>query len=233
MGESGKPLSVIMIHGIGMQRSSFADPSKEWIRRGLYAAGYVPVITTVHWAPIMERYEEKIIRSMLDGGGNNSPMRRLAVNVLADATAYRAGTEAAERILECAINEIQKADDRGIPLVVLAHSLGALIALDAFRCVNPLHLIFLGSMGANIPLFFAGQTRCIIPPAYDVRWVNYFDPDDFLGFPLKGMFPAVEDRKVNVGNIFTWWNGFSHLGYWDDRQLWKIISRDVVATVSH
>jgi len=52
------------------------------------------------------------------------------------------------------------------------------------------------------------------------EWLNFFDADDVIGYPL-GILNAhyrqrVIDIPVNVGGIFTSWNPLSHLYYWTD-----------------
>lgn len=53
------------------------------------------------------------------------------------------------------------------------------------------------------------------------EWVNYYDRDDIIGFPLKTINEeynkaVTADREINVGDIFSSWNPAAHLGYWSD-----------------
>ena len=57
----------------------------------------------------------------------------------------------------------------------------------------------------------------------DVRgeWVNYYDKDDIIGYPIKPINSEYEkvvsrDVEINVGNIWSSWNPASHMGYWND-----------------
>jgi hypothetical protein len=81
--------------------------------------------------------------------------------------------------------------------------------------------LFLTS-GCNIPLFVCGlkEITPIARDPADFRWINSFDPDDALGWPLGPLSPAyaalVEDHSIDVGSWLTSWNLFSHTGYWDD-----------------
>jgi hypothetical protein len=72
------------------------------------------------------------------------------------------------------------------------------------------------------------------------EWVNYYDQDDVVGFPLKSLNAhyaqvVTRDAPVNVGSVIQSWNPLSHLGYWTDRdvvepialkliQVWKAIN---------
>ena len=69
----------------------------------------------------------------------------------------------------------------------------------------------------------------IAAPTPDFKWINIYDPDDALGWPLQPLSPEyaalVEDRPINAGQgMMNWilksWNPLSHLVYWsDDRVL--------------
>lgn len=107
-----------------------------------------------------------------------------------------------------------------------------------------LHLISLNtwfSTGCNIPVFVSGfkNVRAIHNHEYDYQfdWINYFDYDDVLGYPLKPLgvlfnanctqygqsySDAVIDIQVNAssglaGSILASWNPWSHTQYWRDK----------------
>lgn len=65
------------------------------------------------------------------------------------------------------------------------------------------------------------------------KWVNFFDADDVLGYPLKALSPTYrtavsEDVEVNVGGLFTSWNPASHTRYWTDRDVVNPIAQGIV-----
>lgn len=83
--------------------------------------------------------------------------------------------------------------------------------------------------GCNIPVFVAAHKEMeiipIAPPTPPFRWLNLYDPDDVLGWPLAplsaGYAELVEDRPMNSGQgalkwILKSWNPLSHSGYWLD-----------------
>jgi hypothetical protein len=54
-----------------------------------------------------------------------------------------------------------------------------------------------------------------------VEWVNLYDQDDVIAYPLKVLndrynLSVTEDLPVNVGNLLAMWNPASHTGYWTD-----------------
>jgi hypothetical protein len=132
------------------------------------------------------------------------------------------------------------------PLIVLAHSMGGHVISnyiwDAQKArdtsVPPFErmswLAGIVTFGCNIPLFtFAySQVEPIrFPPPQlredlrgKARWLNFYDPDDILGYPLKPIseaYAAVVDRDIAIdaGGLFSSWNPLSHNGYWTDRDL--------------
>ncbi len=58
-------------------------------------------------------------------------------------------------------------------------------------------------------------------PGIKGEWVNYYDKDDIIGYPLKTLNKEYKqnvnrDVEINVGGILSSWNPASHMGYWED-----------------
>ena len=103
-------------------------------------------------------------------------------------------------------------------------------ARDRFRRMRSLQLLL--TTGCNIPVFVAGHST--IEPidrhklAAGFRWINQFDPDDVLGWPLAQLSPAyaalVQDHEVNAsgntlfGRIKSL-TPYSHTQYWSTQQV--------------
>lgn len=96
---------------------------------------------------------------------------------------------------------------------------------DKFRRLKTLRYFF--TSGCNIPIFIAGipksQIRPIIVNArgWRIRWENYYDPDDALGWPLHPLSPSYKaavavDEAINVGGPMSGWTPMSHTAYWKD-----------------
>jgi len=81
--------------------------------------------------------------------------------------------------------------------------------------------------GCNIPVFVAAHHRMdvkpIVKPNPGFSWLNLYDPDDALGWPLQplegGYEALVEDRAINAGQgildfMTKSWNPLSHTAYW-------------------
>jgi hypothetical protein len=85
--------------------------------------------------------------------------------------------------------------------------------------------------GCNIPIFVAAHKRMAIKPiarpSAGFRWLNFYDPDDVLGWPLRSLSDEydqlVEDYKINAGHgVLKWlqsWTPLSHSAYWDDHDV--------------
>ncbi|MCK6580239.1 MAG: chemotaxis protein [Anaerolineae bacterium] len=99
-------------------------------------------------------------------------------------------------------------------------------------------LYTLGSPLAIWSLRFANFGKPIRMPAPNLNqyyplltgeWVNFYDADDMVGFPIKTLNDqyrdtVTQDRPVNIGRILESWNPLSHLGYWTDNDVLDPIS---------
>jgi hypothetical protein len=90
------------------------------------------------------------------------------------------------------------------------------------------------STGCNIPIFVAAHAQGdIVPidkPTGQFRWLNIYDPDDALGWPLQPLSDKydalVEDRAINagqgiIGTFIKSWNPLAHTEYWTDDDVVK------------
>jgi hypothetical protein len=92
--------------------------------------------------------------------------------------------------------------------------------------------------GCNIPIFCAAHKQMDIKPIARplprFEWINLYDPDDALGWPLQPLSPGyaalVDDRPINAGQgAVTWilksWNPLSHTAYWSDAQVLEAVAQ--------
>jgi hypothetical protein len=99
--------------------------------------------------------------------------------------------------------------------------------------------------GCNIPIFVAAHKQMdikpIARPTGRFEWINLYDPDDALGWPLQPLSPGyaalVDDRAINAGQgVVTWvlksWNPLSHTAYWNDAQVLDLLAQRLRLEVS-
>ncbi len=61
------------------------------------------------------------------------------------------------------------------------------------------------------------------------RWYNFYDKDDVVAYPLKGLNDeynnaVADDIEINVGSAATSWNPACHTGYWEDVDFYKPVA---------
>jgi hypothetical protein len=161
-----------------------------------------------------------------------------------------------QRVARC-ITGLADPANQDTPLIILAHSLGGHIisnyiydmqkktasgatGLNSFQRMETLAGFI--TFGCNIPFFvFAYAKKDIKPirfpgrallPALQkkAKWLNFFDPDDVLGYPLKPINQAYnkvvdQDTPINVGGLLASWNPMSHQKYWQDNDFTKPVTR--------
>lgn len=139
------------------------------------------------------------------------------------------------------------------PLVILAHSYGGVMMshyiremqssnldLSHFETMktlagyitfgNPMGLYSLSSVNSALgePTSIAGE---LLSPDIKkrARWYNFYDKDDILAFPLKGLSDKFDacvngDFEINVGSAATSWNPVCHSGYWEDKDFYRPVA---------
>jgi pimeloyl-ACP methyl ester carboxylesterase len=141
------------------------------------------------------------------------------------------------------------------PVIVIAHSLGSVIMFDYIRDrqnnknatgygATPFErmetLAGFITFGSPIPLFTLAYDTvpCINFPPDNLqkdlkdkaKWLNFYDHDDVFGWPLKYLSKRceaciIEDKPVNVGDIFTFWDPLCHSKYWTDNDCTKPVAK--------
>ena len=141
------------------------------------------------------------------------------------------------------------------PLIVFAHSLGGHVMSnyiwDRQRPGASKGLGYFESMrthagmltyGCNIPFFTMAYRKKDIKPIrfpgsrlseedrQRARWLNFYDPDDVLGYPLRPINAAYRrtvdrDIAINVGGPLASWNPLSHDKYRTDRDFTQPAAR--------
>ncbi len=144
------------------------------------------------------------------------------------------------------------------PLMVLAHSLGSIIISNyiwdeqmgngigktPFERTETLTSFI--TYGSNIPLFLPprDQIVCIRFPSRDLpeayakaaQWINIYDPDDVLGYPLNTIWTqrngtVIKDVLINAGLLPFSETPLSHTYYHGDGDFQKIVVEQINAVL--
>ena len=171
-----------------------------------------------------------------------------------------------ERIAQSMKSLFEQAGKQNIPVIILAHSLGCQVLsnylwdadgrevkegywalhqetntnLDAFCRMRSVKRLV--TIGCNIPVFVAGHQniQAINKPCDDFQWVNFFDKDDVLGWPLQPLSDSyqqlVQDRHINASSglldPIRAWTPLSHGQYWKDNDVIDYLEKEIKSILS-
>ena len=193
-------------------------------------------------------------------------VRKFFINFFADAIAYQREPgqhpdmyhHIHQRIHDHLVRLRTALGQQDTPLVIVAHSLGSVImsnyiwdeqtqqGLGTTPLARMETLAGLVTFGSPMPLFTLALDDVISitfpPPTLPAslhgraQWLNFFDADDVLGYPLKPLSPSYAravsaDLEINVGHLFTAWNPIAHTAYWMDNDFTQPVAhllRDLV-----
>lgn len=119
------------------------------------------------------------------------------------------------------------------PVILLAHSLGGIASVDLLVESSLPKVQLLITVGSQASLLYEINALYSLPfgkplPEHFVkRWLNFFDPQDFLSYQISNVFQGevfVEDVKVNNEQPFPQ----SHSAYWDNDYFWQIINQRIL-----
>jgi hypothetical protein len=100
---------------------------------------------------------------------------------------------------------------------------------------SPIALWSLRYPDFGVPLCFPPRDLARHHPGVRARWINFYDPDDVIGYPLRPLnaryaASVTEDRPVDVGSWLFRWTPFAHTGYWSDGRVADQIAADLADT---
>jgi hypothetical protein len=114
------------------------------------------------------------------------------------------------------------------PVVVIAHSLGGIAAVDMLieTPIEKPPIRLLVTVGSQAPLLYELNALVSMPydphgrlPKHFPPWLNIYDERDFLSYKGSGIFSEVHDMSVNNGQPFP----ESHCAYWGNDKVWDAI----------
>jgi hypothetical protein len=86
---------------------------------------------------------------------------------------------------------------------------------------SPIALWSLRYSDFGVPITVPSPDLSKHQPDLTGEWVNFYDADDVIGFPLRPLNEAYrkvvkKDVPVNVGSFLVSWSPLSHMQYWTD-----------------
>lgn len=157
------------------------------------------------------------------------PAQAWLIENAADILVYQARGEHIRGFVREAICAI---DDE---VVLLAHSLGGVIAFDLLAGPRPgagpptggdplTKIRMLVTVGSQVPLFYeigalaSGFSAQTGPPNFTVPWLNVYDARDLLAYAGRGLFGTrVVDKRIDTGMPFP----NAHWAYWAEKGLFE------------
>ena len=112
--------------------------------------------------------------------------------------------------------------EEGNRIVLIGHSLGSVIALDALMRFWDAGLME-EKIEAFVTLGSPVHLWCPVPRIrghvadmnnHGLRWLNIYDEDDPIAEPLGGFHTHIRDRHVNTGGLIR-----AHVGYWQSQHV--------------
>jgi len=244
-------IRIVVLHGIGRQTEGYwlhleSGLTREFRNRNI-------LDWSIHgflYSDIAELHQDRYWNALDKKTVSMDRFRELFLYYFGDAGAY--GTRPGDKQgnyrkihgrLEKRLAEVISGMPQNGFLVVLAQSFGSHVFSNFYwdytkKLVKPRRLkglpgkfrLFI-TTGCNIPVIVAGLEHAepFTRPNKDFQWINIYDKDDILGWPLRplgggfGMSDWIEDRIIDAGLPLV-----SHMNYWKSKNSLKIIA-DAVA----
>jgi hypothetical protein len=133
-------IGVLLTHGMGDPQPDFADDVIDRLRGRLGKRAGDVAFEPCYWAPILQRSQDRVWGKLVAGGRkmDQKRARRWIVSALGDPVGYlsgylQAGEPVHGKVHECMRDALARlasrlAEPDAAPLVVLAHSLGSVVA---------------------------------------------------------------------------------------------------------
>lgn len=122
-------------------------------------------------------------------------------------------------------------------LIVVAHSMGSNIICDILSYFAPhLDIDCVITVGAQFPLFadldmfpgFSAEERPIPCPGAARNWLNFYDPNDFLGYAAGAVFDGIIDIPYSSGKFGV----STHADYFKYVSFYELMGRSVRSVLS-
>ncbi len=239
-----KKFGVITIHGMGTQGEGYHESLTKRLESHLLDEvkedmAFVPL----YYHDQMQGQQADIWKEMQKEEIDWKSFRKFFLYYFSDATTSEHRPERENSVykkvqykIRDTLNTLyQDVGGEDVPLVIIAHSLGCQVLSnyiwDAqkntgiwenetptnFQKFGTLRYFF--TSGCNIPFFVSGfdEILAIDKPNPDFEWLNYYDRDDMLGWPLRPLSSSYRNLIKADIEINTGITPLSHMNYWKDK----------------
>lgn len=210
-------IGVLVLHGIGEQGPGYADAFIAGVERFLK--------TEARWEPVV--YADLLPSSAEEDWSelNYHCLRRLLAQIAFDIDAYKEPETYAE-VHERVGRAYFELVDRGVShIAILSHSWGTIVAND-YAWDNLVAVDLMVTFGSPLARHLK-PVRDPVPIEF-TRWVNLYDPNDPIAFPLhligSDYASRIEDTRVRVGRAPLNALPLNHTAYWRDRGFHRLIA---------
>jgi hypothetical protein len=131
-------------------------------------------------------------------------------------------------IREFIARRIREADG---PVVLLAHSLGGIAAVDLLAEQALPEVELLVTVGSQAPLLYEFDALPCLPFGHELpnrfpAWLNIFDRRDLLSYVGHDVFPGrVVDHEVDNGQGVN----TAHSAYWNNHEVYELLAQKIVS----
>jgi hypothetical protein len=117
------------------------------------------------------------------------------------------------------------------PVTLIAHSLGGIASVDLLVMQPVPEVTLLVTVGSQAPYLYEVDALTSLRwnetlPKHFPRWLNIYDPRDFLSYLAAPLFPAatkgIRDFEVDNRESFP----RAHSAYWSNPAVWKAIGEE-------
>ena len=189
---------ILYVHGIGAQNASgeWADALAQRVWERAMARKLAPMQRTITWGTDVAEALAPVRMDLRLRGLRFSAFRNALWEYGSDALVYGGQRSVRNAVLTRVEQAIIAAQT---PVVIVAHSWGSVVAVDALvrlNQTNPFALPKVALVTLGSPLAITGTDAERIDA---LQWVNVFDPLDPIGSPLNGVRGYVcEDLSVQT-----------------------------------
>jgi hypothetical protein len=163
------------------------------------------------------------LRTLAASAGNGAPLCVVAHSlgtIIASNYFYDLSQSRRPGMVSGEVREVKKNTplENGDTLTLL-YTMGSPIAIWSLRYRD-----------FGVPISVPSEGLAEHYPGLEGEWINFYDPDDVIGYPLSTLNDAykkvvTKDIAVNAGGLLSSWNPLSHCAYFTDDDVTKPIAK--------